>query len=349
MDEVIFEQENGTLIITLNREKVLNALNLNMVRRLYQSILEWKKNDKISGVLIKGSGEKAFCAGGDIVSIFNEKNKIGSTLSHDFFKEEYILNFEISNFGKPWISLLDGITMGGGLGLSVHGSHRLVTEKTRAAMPETAIGLFPDVGGGYFLSRMPGYLGSYLALTGSIIDGANSIYSGIGTHFLKHDNTDFFIKKLLSLKRYSIEDIDEILLSFDFKDAVSPSLENEISIINDNFCFDNIQSIFSSLEKKDSDWGKEKLNILSAKSPTSMGVALQQLSMAKNLTLKDCLSMEFRICQTMMKKTDFYEGVRANLVDKDRKPNWNPKSVSELDKSIIDEHFINLGNKELFN
>ena len=162
MDEVIIKKHNSTIVLTLNRERVLNALNLNMVRILYKNILLWKNDDSVSGVLIKGAGEKSFCAGGDIVSVYHEKNNKSNSLSHDFFKEEYLLNYEISNFEKPWVSMLNGIAMGGGLGLSVHGSHRIISEKTMAAMPETAIGLFPDVGGGYFLSRMKDSLGVYL-------------------------------------------------------------------------------------------------------------------------------------------------------------------------------------------
>lgn len=202
MEEIIINKHNSTIILTLNRERVLNALNLNMVRILYKNIFAWKNDDSVSGILIKGAGDKSFCAGGDIVSVYHEKNNKGNTLSHDFFKEEYLLNYEISNFGKPWVSILNGIAMGGGLGLSVHGSHRIISEKTIAAMPETAIGLFPDVGGGYFLSRMKDSLGVYLALTGNTINADNAIYTGIGTNLLENKLIDIFIKELLNQEKF---------------------------------------------------------------------------------------------------------------------------------------------------
>ena len=349
MDEVIIKKHNSTIVLTLNRERVLNALNLNMVRILYKNILLWKNDDSVSGVLIKGAGEKSFCAGGDIVSVYHEKNNKNNSLSHDFFKEEYLLNYEISNFEKPWVSMLNGIAMGGGLGLSVHGSHRIISEKTMAAMPETAIGLFPDVGGGYFLSRMKDSLGVYLALTGNIIDADNAMYSGIGTHFIENKLVKSFIDEFLKLENYTIDKVNSLLTNYKNKKNINPTFKGENHFIKKHFSLENIQEIFESLEKDKSDWAIKHLNVLRKKSPTSMAVALKQLKLAKVMNLKDCLSMEFRICQTMMRKNDFYEGVRANLVDKDRKPNWKPKSVFDLTSNIVDEHFVELKEKELFN
>ena len=349
MDEVIIKKYNSTIVLTLNRERVLNALNLNMVRILYKNILLWKNDDSVSGVLIQGAGEKSFCAGGDIVSVYHEKNNKSNSLSHDFFKEEYLLNYEISNFEKPWVSMLNGIAMGGGLGLSVHGSHRIISEKTMAAMPETAIGLFPDVGGGYFLSRMKDSLGVYLALTGNIIDADNAMYSGIGTHFIENKLVKSFIDEFLKLENYTIDKVDSLLTNYKNKKKINPTFKEEKDFIKKYFSLENIQKIFETLEKDKSDWSTKHLNVLSKKSPTSMAVALKQLKLAKKMNLKDCLSMEFRICQTMMRKNDFYEGVRANLVDKDRSPNWKPKSVFDVTSNIIDEHFLELNEKELFN
>ena len=348
MDEVLIEKINSTIVCTLNREKVLNALNLNMVRLIAENISNWENDENISGVLIKGAGEKSFCAGGDIVSVYHKKNDPESSLSYDFFKEEYLLNFEISKFNKPWISLLNGIAMGGGLGLSVHGSHRIVSEKTITAMPETAIGLFPDVGGGYFLSRMKGFLGTFLALTGNTLNGQDTIYSGIGTNFLEDKNISIFTNELLNLKKYNFDTLNNLLFKYDIKDKITSTLENYIELIDKNFSKSNIKEVFKSLSSQGSKWCDSQLGILTKKSPTSMGVALKQLRLSENLNLKDCLSMEFRICQSMMNKHDFYEGVRANLVDKDRNPQWKPRSVDELDNSFLDDHFKNLGDKELF-
>tara|TARA_A100001015_G_scaffold307399_1_gene403236 strand:+ start:452 stop:1504 length:1053 start_codon:yes stop_codon:yes gene_type:complete len=349
MSELLVEKQNSTIILTLNREKVLNALNLNMVRIISKNILQWKNDDNVSGVLIRGLGDKSFCAGGDIVSVYHNRRDKNSTLFYDFFREEYLLNYEISQFGKPWISLLNGIAMGGGLGLSVHGSHRIVSEKTITAMPETAIGLFPDVGGGYFLSRMQGYLGTYLALTGITLDGENSLYAGIGTNILENSSVNDFVKEILDLGKYNKNDIDNLIVKYDNYKTINPSLKKDKLLINKNFNKENIQEIFKSLKIENSDWSKKQLSILNKKSPTSMAVATKQLILSKELDIKECLKMEFRICQAMMSKHDFYEGVRANLVDKDRNPNWKPKNISELDDIEVDSHFKNLKDKELFN
>ena len=239
--------------------------------------------------------------------------------------------------------------MGGFLGLSVHGSHRIISENTMAAMPETAIGLFPDVGGGYFLSRMKDSLGVYLALTGNIIDADNAIYSGIGTNLIKNKLVKNFIDDFLKLENYTINEVNNLLSCYDNKKNINPTFENENDYIKNNFSSESIQEIFENLEKDKSDWSSKHLDILSKKSPTSMAVAVKQITLAKLMNLKDCLSMEFRICQAMMSKNDFYEGVRANLVDKDRSPNWQPKSVFDLTSKIVDDHFLELKEKELFN
>ena len=349
MEDINIKKINSTILITLTREKVLNALNLNMVREIFKNIGVWDKDNDISGIIIQGAGEKSFCAGGDIVSVYHSKNELNSSLSNDFFREEYILNLSIANFSKPWISLLNGIAMGGGLGLSVHGKYRIVNNKTVTAMPETAIGLFPDVGGGYFLSRM-GNLGVYLALTGRVMNGLDSIYAGIGTHFIENENIELIIKKIIGKNNYNNEFIDNVLdeNAQVLKSNVS-SLSKEVDNIAKHFSKDTLSEIFESLEKDNSEWANNTLEVLSKKSPTSMGVALKQLSLAKNLSLKECLIMEFRICQAMMAKNDFYEGVRANLVDKDRNPKWDPESINGVTEKIVNEHFQSLGERELFN
>ena len=348
MNEIDISRKNSTILITLNRQKVLNALNLNMVRKIYSNINEWNKDNSISGVVIKGAGEKSFCAGGDIVSVYHSKGKPDSNLSEDFFREEYILNLAISNFTKPWISILNGIAMGGGLGLSVHGSHRIVNEKTLTAMPETAIGLFPDVGGGYFLSRMESK-GLYLALTGKVMNGIDTMYSKIGTHFIDNAKIDKLLEKIINQTNYSKSFIDDLLLNSSVtKFEQESTLKEEDKNIKKHFNKEKLEDIFNSLEGDNSEWAKNTLKVLSKKSPTSMSVTIKQLSKAKNLSLKECLKMEFRICQAMMSKHDFYEGVRANLVEKDKNPNWDPRNILNVSDLLVEEHFKDLGEKELF-
>ena len=348
MSEVIIKRINSTILIKLNREKVLNALNLNMVREIFKYMAEWDNDDGISGVVIKGAGEKAFCAGGDIVSVYHSKNDITNNLSDNFFREEYILNLAISNFSKPWVSILNGIAMGGGLGLSVHGSHRIVNEKTKTAMPESAIGLFPDVGGSHFLSKMK-EVGLYLALTGKVMDGQDSMFVGIGTHYINNSKLDLLEEEIINKNNYKIDFIDDLLNknSLPVLKGVS-SIEKDLEYIKKYFSKKSLIEIFNALKSSQNDWEQNILDILFNKSPTSMSVTIRQLKEAKNLSLKECLKMEFRICQAMMRKHDFYEGVRANLVDKDRKPKWKPKNILEIDDSLINEYFSELGKKELF-
>ena len=348
MTEVLINKENSTIILTLNRERVLNALNLNMVRIIAENISSWNDDDSISGVLLRGEGEKAFCAGGDIVSVYHSKNDEGNNLSHDFFKEEYLLNYEISKFKKPWISLLNGIAMGGGLGLSVHGSHRIVSEKTVTAMPETAIGLFPDVGGGYFLSRIENHLGHYLAITGSTMNSADTLFTGIGTNYIDSKSINKLLYEIKKLDNYDNSMIDKILLEMATSDGNQNEIQNHIDKINKHFSYSTVNEIIKSLENSNEVWEKNVLKTLKKKSPTSMAVTQKQLIKSKGLDFDDNLKMEFRICQAMMKKHDFYEGVRANLVEKDRNPKWNPATIDLVTDEIIDSHFLNLNEKELF-
>ncbi len=348
MSDIHIETINSTVIITLTREKVLNALNLNMVREIYNNIDDWNTNKNISGVIIKGAGERAFCAGGDIVSVYHAKNDLNSTLSYDFFREEYLLNLKIKNFTKPWISILNGIAMGGGLGLSVHGSHRIVTEKTITAMPETAIGLFPDVGGGFFLSRMKNFLGHYLAITGNTMNSADTIYSGIGTNYLESNLVENFILKIKDLNKYEFTNVSDILDNMATKDKNINKLSNEINKIGKHFSHNSIIDIIKSLKSSLGEWEEKILKTLYKKSPTSMAVSQKQLVKSKSMTFEESLKMEFRICQAMMNKHDFYEGVRANLVEKDRLPKWSPAEIEMVNEDIIDSHFIDLKEKELF-
>ena len=348
MNDINIEGNNSTILITLNREKVLNALNLNMVRKIYERIKEWDEDSKISGVVLRGAGSRAFCAGGDIVSVYHSRKEKNSTLHYDFFREEYLLNLAIKKFSKPWISILDGISMGGGLGLSVHGSHRIITENTITAMPETAIGLFPDVGGGYFLSRIENHLGHYLAITGSTMNSADTLFTGIGTNYIDSKSIDKFLYEINKLDYYDNSMIDKILLEMATSDGNHNEIQNHIDKINKHFSYSTVNEIIKSLENSNEVWEKNVLKTLKRKSPTSMAVTQKQLIKSKGLDFDDNLKMEFRICQAMMKKHDFYEGVRANLVEKDRNPKWNPATIDLVTDEIIDSHFLNLNEKELF-
>ena len=341
-EEVFFEVKESLGLITLNRPKALNALTLSMVRKIHPKLKEWENNSSIKYVLIKAQGEKAFCAGGDIRALHdwgknNEDEAIG------FYREEYTLNQYIKRYPKPYISLVNGIVMGGGVGLSVHGSHRIAGENYSFAMPETGIGLFPDVGGSFFLSRLKYEAGTYLALTGSRIKAADAIFLQTATNFVKSENFSSIINDLSKGER----DPGDIITSY----SSCPDEESEFEMISDfslkNFKGNTIEEIIDNLKNNNSDLAKKILSIIETKSPTSLKVALRSLRLGRKNSFEDCMKMEFRMVNKVMNDHDFYEGVRALIIDKDNKPSWSPKSIEDVEDSFVDEFFHSLTENEL--
>lgn len=341
-EEVFFEVKESLGLITLNRPKALNALTLSMVRKIHPKLKEWENDSSIKYVLIKAQGEKAFCAGGDIRALHdwgknNEDEAIG------FYREEYTLNQYIKRYPKPYISLVNGIVMGGGVGLSVHGSHRIAGENYSFAMPETGIGLFPDVGGSFFLSRLKYEAGTYLALTGSRIKAADAIFLKTATNFVKSENFSSIINDLSKGER----DPGDILTSY----SSSPDEESEFEMISDfslkNFKGNTIEEIIDNLKNNNSDFARKILSIIGTKSPTSLKVALRSLQLGRKNSFEDCMKMEFRMVNKVMNDHDFYEGVRALIIDKDNKPSWSPKSIEDVDDGFVDEFFHSLSENEL--
>uniref|UniRef100_UPI003AAB74B8 3-hydroxyisobutyryl-CoA hydrolase, mitochondrial isoform X2 n=1 Tax=Centroberyx gerrardi TaxID=166262 RepID=UPI003AAB74B8 len=350
--EVLLENVGNAGVITLNRPKVLNALNLPMIRHIYPQLKKWEKDDETDLVIIKGAGGKAFCAGGDI-RVVTEAGKVGDPLAQDFFHEEYLLNNVIGNYKKPYIALIDGITMGGGVGLSVHGRFRVATEKTLFAMPETAIGLFPDVGGGYFLPRLQGKLGLFLALTGFRLKGRDVQRAGVASHFVESQKIPALEKELVVLKSPSAEDVSRVLDSYQNQsslDAQKPFvLEEHRADIDRLFSSSSVEGILQNLKTDGSPFAKKQAEILSRMSPTSLKITYKQLQAGASMSLQDVLVMEYRLSQACVVKRgcDFYEGVRALLVDKDQSPKWNPSSLEEVSDQSVEECFSSLGEKDL--
>ena len=341
-EEVFFEVKESLGLITLNRPKALNALTLSMVRKIHPKLKEWENDSSIKYVLIKAQGEKAFCAGGDIRALHdwgknNEDEAIG------FYREEYTLNQYIKRYPKPYISLVNGIVMGGGVGLSVHGSHRIAGENYSFAMPETGIGLFPDVGGSFFLSRLKYEAGTYLALTGSRIKAADAIFLQTATNFVKSENFSSIINDLSRGER----DPGDLITSY----SSSPDEESEFVMISDfslkNFKGNTIEEIIDNLKNNNSDLATKILSIIGTKSPTSLKVALRSLQLGRKNSFEDCMKMEFRMVNKVMNDHDFYEGVRALIIDKDNKPSWSPKSIEDVEDSFVDEFFHSLTENEL--
>ncbi|XP_076759243.1 3-hydroxyisobutyryl-CoA hydrolase isoform X2 [Xylocopa sonorina] len=346
-DDVLFKEVGNKGLITLNRLKALNALNLSMVEKIYPTMKQWELSKKL--VIVEGAGDKAFCAGGDIKSIATalKADQTNNVLGQIFFRKEYTLNYYIGTYKIPYVATIDGITMGGGVGLSVHGKYRIATEKTLFAMPETAIGFFPDVGGSYFLPRLKGKLGLYLGLTGDRLKGIDVLLAGIATHFVPSEKLPDLKQELLKAEQ---PDVDEILNKYQpGKLKQEFSLEPYMNKIDKYFSASCMEEIIGRLREDNSEWAKKTLQMLSQVSPTSLKVTMSAIQRGSTLNLADCLKMEYRLaCAALSKSSDFYEGVRALLIDKDRNPKWNPGSLEEVSDNYVNQRFAELpAEKEL--
>ncbi len=323
---IIFEEKSECGLIYLNKPKALNALDLEMTELLYEKLNDWKKNIKIERILIKGNG-RAFCAGGDVKSLFLSSGV--SDLKKEFLFKEYKLNYLIDQFNKPYLSIWDGIVMGGGVGLSIYGNVRIATENSKFAMPETAIGFFPDVGSSYFLSRIKNNFGLYLSLTGKIISYKEMIYFDIATHFCKSSN----IQKLESnyIHKGLVSPIDKI-------DNNNSEFINNKNFIEENFHGD-IFNIFKNLKQSNLEFAKITYQNLLKRCPMSLAVTAELFKKAKNLTLKECLEMEFQLSQKIVYRDDFNNGVESVLVKKNNNPVWRPNSTEEITYEQINNLF----------
>ncbi|CAK9795927.1 3-hydroxyisobutyryl-CoA hydrolase, mitochondrial [Anthophora plagiata] len=339
-DDVLFKDIGNKGIIILNRTKALNALNLSMVEKIYPVLKKWESSKKL--VIIEGAGEKAFCAGGDVKSLVTalreSDNKI---ISETFFRNEYTLNYLIGTYKIPYVAMINGITMGGGVGLSVHGKYRVATEKTLFAMPETAIGLFPDVGGTYFLPRLKGKLGLYLGLTGNRLKGVDVLLAGIATHFIPSEKLSDLKEELLTTE---LPDPKEILNKYQPKPLNQEfSLAPYMNEIDKCFSASCVEEIIDRLKENNSEWAEKTVQMLLKASPTSLKVTMCAIQKGSTLNLPDCLKMEFRLaCAALNKTSDFCEGVRALLIDKDQKPKWNPTCLEEVTDTYVNQQFMKL-------
>ena len=331
--EVLFEIVGKSGVITLNRPEALNALTLNMVRLMKPVLADWAVNDAVAHIVIEGAGEKGFCAGGDIRALHDWGNA-GAPEATGFYREEYQLNRTIKTYPKPYIALIDGITMGGGVGVSVHGSHRVATERTMFAMPETGIGLLPDVGGTYFLPRLPGETGAWLVLTGARLRGADALAAGVASHYMASENIDA-LKAALS----EGGDVDAILAA-NHHAPENETLPDHQADIDRLFAGDSVADIVAALAADGSDWAQAQAAAIATKSPTSAAVALRQMRDGMAADFDECMRIEMRAVTRIMAQADFYEGVRTTILEKDGAPNWTPQQD-------IDAIFAPLGDDEL--
>ena len=345
--EIYFGREGRLAIITLNRPKALNSLTLHMIREMQIQLETWADDPDVGAVLLQGAGEKAFCAGGDVVAVARAA-KEGGELPRVFFREEYTLNRTMEFYTKPLIALIDGITMGGGVGISVHGSHRVVGDRTLFAMPETGIGLFPDVGGSYFLPRLPGRLGQYLALTGARLKAADCIYSGVGTDYLAGERLEAALVALgqAKLGADANAEIDDIIEG-SASDVGEAPLAEQREEIDRCFASDDVAEIFAALGADGSDWAQKTLAKLKAMSPLSLLVTAEEMRRGAEMSFDDCMTMEYRLSQAFMAGHDFHEGIRALLIDKDKAPKWQHASIEEVSGAEVEAYFAPLGDRDL--
>ncbi len=330
-DEILFEPFGRLGLITMNRPKALNALTHEMSLALDRELKAWANDPKIATVAIIGAGDRAFCAGGDIRALYQSGPK--GQLTREFYWNEYRMNRRIFRYPKPFVALMDGITMGGGVGVSAPGRYRVVTEKTLLAMPETGIGLFPDVGASYYLSHMPGQLGVYLGLTGNRIQAADILYTGFGTHFAPSSSMAAVVAEL------ERSDVDDVIKGHCVPfDQVAP-LSQHRTVIDRCFSGYTVEAIVAALEKEGGAWADQVRATLSQKAPLSLKVTLRELREAAHLSFEDCMVMEYRLVQAFMADSDFFEGVRAVLVDKDNKPDWRPATLADVTPVMVDAYF----------
>ena len=339
-----YELKQNAAILTLYRERYLNTLTLEMIEKIDKHLRNIANNKNIHMVIFKGDGEKSFCAGGDVKSLYEEKFKGVNKLRKQFFYKEYRLNYLIKKYKKPIISLVNGICMGGGVGIAMHSNITVVSEKVTFAMPETAIGLFPDVGSGHILSKLEDNIGIYIGLTGKRLNSNDLIDLKLANYCIKYEEFEKIENLLVKIK--TKKSIKKILEKYEIKTSsqLFPSLNKKISKV---FKHNKVEDIILSLKQSNEKWSQEALEALKKMSPTSLKVTLKQIKLAKSLSLKDELIMEYRLSQACMAGVDFYEGIRSVLVDKDFNAKWNPKLIDEVDSNLVSLHFKSLGNDDL--
>ncbi|HEX2548790.1 MAG TPA: enoyl-CoA hydratase/isomerase family protein [Gammaproteobacteria bacterium] len=332
MSDVLFEEvvgNGGNLgVITLNRPKALNALNHMMILSLSEKLEQWEKNPSIKAIVLQACPGRAFCAGGDVRAVYEKKIKNDSNLIQ-FFKDEYDLNRRIFHYPKPYISYLNGITMGGGAGISIHGSHRVGTENLIFAMPETSIGFFPDIGSSYFLARLPHAMGLYMGLTGEKISAGDCAELGITTQMISPDRFAELTNKLAETQLPDNAAVTTCIDAFSIPKLPAGLFQYQKEI-SENFQKKSVEEIIKSLKSTDNSWCQKTAEIMETKSPTSLKVTFQELQQARVLNFDECMKMEFGIMQQFLHSHDFFEGIRALLIDKDRKPKWQPSTLETV-------------------
>ena len=346
-DDIRIEQRGGVIVVTLDRPRALNALSFDMCRALHEGLARWQADPDVHAVLIKGAGERAFCAGGDLRWLYEVLTSHGVEPALEFYALEYAMNARLHHFTKPYVALLDGITMGGGVGVSVHGSHRVATERTVFAMPETGIGFFPDVGATYVLPRLRGALGMYLGLTGAGLNAADCVWAEIGSCYVPSEGLDALEDALVraDLTADAHATVDRLLARFQ-TDPGPALLAEDIDRIDSCYGRSDLGAVLKALGDEETGWGEGQLQQLSSKSPTSLAVTFRQLQEGAALDFDDAMRLEYRLVPRFLAGHDFREGVRALIIDKDRRPEWRPSRL-EVSATDIEAYFRLLPGADL--
>ena len=333
--------------IHLNKPEALNSLSLGMCQTMLDLLNAWRDDDAIDAVIVTSEGDRAFCAGGDVrqVSSVGREDPVGA---RRFFQVEYNLNNFIAEFPKPYICLIKGIVMGGGLGISVNGRYRVMGENIMAAMPETGIGLLPDVGATRFLNNCPGRIGLYLGLTGARLDTADALYARFGTHHVASEKHAVLLDALIAADyagdRFAA--VDAILDEFSTSAGAS-KLQAQQADIDRLFAPSDMETIIITLSSDGSELAAGSLKALDHMSPTSLKMTARQITENSDISIRDSLTLEYRLVSQVLMRHEFYEGIRAALIDKDRNPQWKPPTLAGVTREYIDEHFATLGDQEL--
>ncbi len=336
---ILFSRKPHLGVITLNRPQSLNALDLPMIQALQQQLNDWEADESIHAVILQATPGKAFCAGGDIRWLYTA-GQAKDPAQAQFFWQEYRLNHTIQTLSKPYISLLDGITMGGGVGISLHGSHPIATEHFIFSMPETNIGFFPDVGASYFLARCPRQLGIYLGLTGDRLNAREAYQLGLVKQVVNAEQLPKLLNDLekMDLSMEAHRRIDAYLQQFTLK--FEPTrIQQEQKTIDHYFGQASVEEIITSLQEGEEEWSKHCLMNLQQKAPLSLKITFAQIHKAKTLSQAECLRMDYCLANHFIRDSDFYEGVRALLIDKDKSPHWQPDKLSDTPQSRVEGYF----------
>jgi len=345
--DLIAQREGSAGVIRLNRPKAINAVTLEMFRDIGKALDRFEADPDVAVILLEGAGERGLCAGGDIRALY-ENSKVRGDLGKILWREEYILNARIAKFPKPYVAFMDGIVMGGGVGLSAHGRHRVVTERTKLAMPEVGLGFFPDVGGTFLLSRSPGEIGTYFGLTGQTMNGPDAIHARFADAVVPSGRLAALREALSRVSPATTSgEIKTLIEEFATGETSGPVAAME-STINAWFAHDRMQDIVAALQRDGSELAHSTLKTLHEKSPRGMVVTLKLLRLARAAcSLEQCLVREYRAALEVFASADFREGVRAAVIDKDRNPRWSPPDIDGVTPAMVAPYFAEIGSDEL--